>query len=194
LEAYKQRELAQLVSYVPQTDGRPFPFTVKEFVTMGRYPYLSPFSALSKKDRAAVNQVLALTGIERFSERHLDTLSGGERQKVFIAGALAQGAGLLLLDEPATFLDYRHQVEVHDILHQVNREKGVTVVMVTHDINSALRHSESVMALKEGSVAYDGPTKGIAENGVLEDLYDTAFFVTRHPAMDSPIILPKATK
>ena len=194
LESYKQRDLARKVSYVPQADGRAFPFTVREFVTMGRYPYLSPFSSMSRDDEAAVDRVMGLTHIAEFAERHLDTLSGGERQKVFIAAALAQGAGLLLLDEPATFLDYRHQVEVHEILRQINRDESVTILMVTHNLNSALRHSRKITALKNGRVHYDGPTEGMAESGVIEDLYDTTFHISRHPDLSTPILVPKAVK
>ncbi len=194
LSSFKQRELAKLVSYVPQSDGRVFPFTVREFVTMGRYPYLSPFSALAPADVEAVEHVLEVTRMAAFGERLIDTLSGGERQKVFIAAALAQGGQLLLLDEPATFLDYRHQVEIYEILQQINKEKKVTIVAVTHDVNSAIRHSERVLALKDGVITFDGPARRIADNGILEQLYDTSFFVTTHPEMKIPVLYPKAAK
>ena len=191
LEAYTQRELANLMSYVPQADGRALPFTVHEFVTMARYPYLSPFSSITKDDEEAVSRALALTGTSEFSERALATLSGGERQKVFIAAALAQGARILLLDEPTTFLDYRHQSEIQGILKRLNREYGVTIVAVTHDINNAVLWGERILALKGGIMAYCGPAAGIMNNTILEDLYGKSFQFSEHPRTRRLFVVPE---
>ncbi|OHB70595.1 MAG: ABC transporter ATP-binding protein, partial [Planctomycetes bacterium RBG_13_63_9] len=144
LAAYRRRELARLISYVPQADGRVFPFPVEQFVLMGRYPYLTPFSAVSKEDRAVVRRAMQQTGTSEFADRLLGTLSGGERQKVFIAAALAQEAQILLLDEPTTFLDYRHQAEIIELLARINRSAGVTVLAVTHDVNQAALQSDRI--------------------------------------------------
>ena len=116
---YSQKELARLISYVPQNDGRSLPFTVEEFVMMGRYPYLSPFTSLSKEDKKAVREALELTETVNLMDRHLGTLSGGELQTVYIAAALAQGASILLLDEPVTFLDPKHQDDILMILKKI---------------------------------------------------------------------------
>jgi iron complex transport system ATP-binding protein len=191
LGSYPQRELARLVSYVPQADGRPLPFTVEEFVSMGRYPFLSSFSALSAHDREVVARVLALSGSEGFRGRVLGSLSGGERQKVLIAAALAQEAEIMLLDEPSTFLDYRHQVEVLALLRRLNRESGKTLVMVTHDLNTALEHCDRVLALKRGRVAYDGPPSGLLDRGVLEDIYEARFRFIDQPGRGLPLIRPE---
>jgi iron complex transport system ATP-binding protein len=115
------------------------------------------------------------TGTREFADRPLDTLSGGERQRVFIAAALAQGARILLLDEPATFLDYKHQVEVIDLLRRLNRDEGVTLVSVTHDANSAALLGDHAIALKTGRVHFSGTTEALLADGVLEGLFDTGF-------------------
>ncbi len=182
------------MSYVPQADGRTLPFTVQEFVMMGRYPYLSPFSSVTRDDEEAVRQALVLTGTDEFAERTLATLSGGERQKVFIAAALAQGARILLLDEPTTFLDYRHQCEIQGILRRVNRERRSTIVAVTHDINIAVLWSERVLALKGGGVAYWGSAEGIMSNAILEDLYGMRFRFSEHPITGRAFVVPEVVE
>lgn len=191
LESYRQRDLARRISYVPQADGRVFPFTVEQFVLMGRYPYLNPFSSVGRDDMEAVRQVMERTGIDEFAHRRLDTLSGGERQKVYIAAALAQGAEVLLLDEPTTFLDYRHQAEVRDLLSEVNRNSGVTVVAVTHDVNRAAMDSDRIVALSTGRLVFDGTPSEIMEPEVLQRIYDTSFLLVGHPQGDVPIIAPQ---
>jgi iron complex transport system ATP-binding protein len=161
-----QKELARLISYVPQSNGRLFPFTVREFVMMGRYPYLSPFTSYSTEDKKAVQQALEQTGITPFSNRPLNTLSGGERQIVFIAAAIAQGARLMVLDEPVTFLDPGHTLEIYQILKTLNRQAGITIIMATHDINSAALNSHRVIILKQGKIAALGtPGEVIARYG-----------------------------
>lgn len=191
LASYRQKELARRISYVPQADGRVFPFTVAQFVLLGRYPYLSPFSSIGKEDRRAVSQALERTGTTEFSDRLLDTLSGGERQKVYIAAALAQGADVLLLDEPTTFLDYRHQAEVRALLARVNAS-GVTVVTVTHDVNRAVLESHRIVALRSGSVVFCGPPAEIMKPEVLQAIYETEFLLVPHPHVDLPVIVPRA--
>lgn len=191
LPSYRQRDLARRLSYVPQADGRVFPFTVEQFVLMGRYPYLNPFSSVSHDDMDAVRRVMERTGIDEFAHRKLDTLSGGERQKVYIAAALAQGAEVLLLDEPTTFLDYRHQAEIRDLLTEVNRNSGVTIVAVTHDVNRAAIDSHRIVALSAGTVVFDGTPHEIMRPKVLERIYGTSFLLVGHPQGDVPIIAPQ---
>ncbi len=175
IESYSQRALARVMGYVPQADARYWPFRVREFVLMGRYPHLSPFSSLTAEDIRAADEAMRRTETAEFAERPMDTLSGGERQRVFVAAALAQGAQILLLDEPATFLDYRHQVEVLGLLRRLNRDEGVTMLYVTHDINSVLRFSDHAVALKHGRVQFSGGPEALLRKGVIEDVYDAAF-------------------
>jgi iron complex transport system ATP-binding protein len=190
LHDYGQRELAKLMGYVPQADARSSPFTVFEFVMMGRYPYLSPFSSVSRSDECAVREALALTGTMEFSQRSLDTLSGGERQKVYIAAALAQGAGIFLLDEPTTFLDPKHTVEIQKILKRLNHYSGATILSVTHDINHALLTGGKILALKEGMVVFCGNIGDIVRNGILESIYEKSFLFAHHPQTGASIVMP----
>ncbi|MEN8261768.1 MAG: ABC transporter ATP-binding protein, partial [Pseudomonadota bacterium] len=135
-EHYDSKALAKLQGYVPQAEGRTNPLTVAEFVAMGRYPHLSAFTTLKADDYAAIDAAIERSGLESFRYRKMNTLSGGERQMVFIAAALAQGAKILLLDEPSTFLDSRHQTNVASLLKPACRENGITVLPVHHDINT----------------------------------------------------------
>jgi iron complex transport system ATP-binding protein len=191
LASYGSKALARLAGYVPQGDNRELPFTVEEFVLMGRYPYQGPFTAVSADDRRAVREALELTGTSSFAERALDTLSGGERQGVFIAAALAQEARILLLDEPTAFLDPKHVAEIHAILHRVNREKKITVVMVTHDINGAAMLSNRIAVLKKGRIVTVGPPADIMTNEVLEQVYDKPFLFVIHPVTGQRLIVPE---
>ena len=190
VDSYSQKEWAKLIGYVPQSNGRAFPFTVREFVLMGRYPHLSPFSMVSNEDKNVVNKVLELTGTTQFAERRMGTLSGGERQKVFIAGALAQGSDILMLDEPTSFLDYRHQSEVLELLRSINEESRVTILLVTHDINSATITSERILALKNGSLVFSGTPEETMRNEVLEEIFEKSFRFVDHPLTGIPMIVP----
>jgi len=190
LESYRQKDLARRISYVPQADGRVIPFTVRQFVLMGRYPYLSPFSSIDKEGRRAADEALQVTGTAEFADRRLDTLSGGERQKVYIAAALAQGSDILLLDEPTTFLDYRHQAEIRDLLSRVNRQSKVTIVCVTHDLNRAVLDSDRIVALGGGRVLFAGRPDEIMKSDALEALFRTPFVLTSHPEAAMPMIVP----
>jgi iron complex transport system ATP-binding protein len=169
------RALAKRQSYVPQAEGRSTPLTVDEFITMSRYPHLSPFTTLKPDDFEAINLAIEQAGLQNFRHRKMNTLSGGERQMTFIAAALAQGTKILLLDEPATFLDYRHQAEVATLLKSACREHGITVVAVHHDINTAAACSDYIHAIKNGSVAVSGPPGEICCSEILHAIYDTAF-------------------
>jgi iron complex transport system ATP-binding protein len=194
LDDYSQKELAKLVGYVPQAEGGSVPFTVREFVLMGRYPHLSPFTLPKKEDEEIVIAALKLTGSENLQHRMLNTLSGGERQNVLIAAALTQEAHILLLDEPTSFLDPRHCIDIHRRLHRINREWGVTILSVTHDINSAVLMSNRILALKEGGVVYTGPADDIMNNEVLKKIYDTEFLFATHPQTGKPVIVEEEVR
>ncbi len=190
LKEYSQKELAKSMSYVPQADGRVLSFTVREFVAMGRYPYLSPFSVISNEDRTAIEEALDLTGMSGLKERNIETLSGGERQCVFIAAAIAQGAKVLLLDEPTTFLDPRHQMEIHDLLERLNRTLGMTIIAVTHDINCAALWSDHIVALKEGRVSFSGTGAELMCNETLQRIYQKKFIFVEHPRGGLKFVAP----
>jgi len=190
-EKYRQRELARLIAYVPQADGRQIPFSVEQFLLMCRYPYLSPFASVSKEDRRVVREAMDRTDTARFAERILTTLSGGERQKVYIAAALAQGSPIWLLDEPTTFLDYGRQSEILSLMTAANRRFGVTIVSVTHDLNHAVLETDRVVAMNDGRVAFNGPPAEIMRSAVLEEIYGTPLLLVDHPRAGVPMIVPQ---
>jgi iron complex transport system ATP-binding protein len=190
LETYTQKELAQQVAYVPQSSEGFFSFTVREMVLMGRYPFLSPLSPVSAADHQAVENALSSTGTLQFADRRMDHLSGGERQKVMIAAAIAQGSGILLLDEPTTFLDYRHQQDVRQMLVERNRQHAATIVMVTHDLNTAALISDKLVALREGEVVAQGTTSEVMQSETLREIYGTTLLLAQHPQADVAMILP----
>jgi ABC-type cobalamin/Fe3+-siderophores transport system ATPase subunit len=183
------KELAKLQSYVPQAEGRTNPLTIEEFVTMGRYPYLSAFTTLTKDDYAAVDQAIERAGLQPFRHRKMNTLSGGERQMAFIAAALAQESKILLLDEPSTFLDYRHQANVASILTAACREDGITVVAVHHDINTAASCSDRIYAIKDGAIAFSGTPEETVNPTVLESIYGTEFICSNAPERPLPYVI-----
>lgn len=194
IESINQKLLAQHISYVPQSDGRALPFTVREFILMGRYPYLSPFSSIKRQDKQAVQEALELSETTAFADRSLNTLSGGEKQSVFIAAALAQGSNILLLDEPTTFLDPKHEEHILKVLHNVNKNLGKTVVSVTHNINSAALNSDRIIALKNGMVKFDGRAAEIMDNKILQTTFEKPFHFMQHPQTGRRFILPEAAK
>jgi len=157
---------------------------------MGRYPHLSPFTTFAPGDRKAVRDALRLTGAMELAGRRMYTLSGGERQTVYIAAALAQGAPIMLLDEPATFLDPRHEAEINGVLKKIRIEAGVTIITVTHNINSAALESDRVVILKNGAVAFMGNARDIMSNDVLEPVYGKSFTFVRHPETGENVIVP----
>jgi len=186
---YDSKALARLQSYVPQAEGRSNPLTVTEFVAMGRYPHLSAFTTLKADDYAAIDDAIERAGLGSFRHRKMTTLSGGERQMAFIAAALAQGAKILLLDEPSTFLDYRHQAEVSAILRSACRENGITVVAVHHDINTAAASSDRIHALKNGTIAFSGTPEEATNSETLKGIYGTEFLCTPSPRRPLPFVI-----
>lgn len=190
LGQYSQKELAKWVSYVPQTQPcNDIPFTVEEFVTMGRYPYMDPFTPIHREDKDAVENAMEMTGVTVFRNRCLMDLSGGEYQKVLIAAALAQEAKILVLDEPSTYLDYKHQLEIRRLLTYINGILGITVILVTHDINDAIASSSRILALKGGKTVFCGDIKTLLEENVLESLYETSFLFVPRTDSEFPIVV-----
>ncbi len=188
---YGYKELAREMSYVPQSDGRTYPFNVREFILMSKYPYLNPFSAITPADKREADEVLEAVRMSRFRDREMSSLSSGERQKIMISASLIQKSNILLLDEPTTFLDPKHEEEINRILKRLNRERGITVLSVTHNLNLATILSDKVLALKEGRRVYFGDPAGFMENGVLFSVYDKEFKLIFHPDKDIKIILPE---
>ncbi len=192
LACLSQRELARHLAYVPQPGGEQrFPFTVREFVRMARYPWAGPFGAAQPGDSEVIAHALRLAEVEEFAERSLDTLSGGERQKVFFAAALAQGGNVLLLDEPTAFLDYRHQAEVAKIIHALHRERGATIVVVTHDVNAAMLMGGAVLALRDGALVWSGPARALACEQTLGLIFGATFRLLDDPVTGLRLVAPQ---
>ena len=178
--AYSRKGLARQIAYVPQLRPVRVPLSVEEVVLLGRYPHLGSFQvAPSRRDFEAVAEALAMVRIEALRERPVDELSGGERQAVYIAAALAQEAELLVLDEPTTHLDPRHQREIATLVPRLRREAGRTVVTATHDLNLASLIASRVLALREGRILAAGSPSELMEPATLAALFDAPFEVVR---------------
>ncbi|MCE5302320.1 MAG: ABC transporter ATP-binding protein [Planctomycetaceae bacterium] len=190
-DAWRQSDLAKRMALVPQADSRAMPFSVEQFLLMSRYPHLSPFATVRSSDRQAVREAMAAADALEFAGRRMDTLSSGERQRIYIAAALAQGATIWLLDEPTTFLDYRHQDEILALVASANRRLGVTVVAVTHDLNHAVLESDRILALCDGALVFDGEPAEVMKPDVLRCIYGASPMLVAHPRTGMPMIVPR---
>jgi iron complex transport system ATP-binding protein len=175
-----RRELAQRIAYVPQNHPLRIPLTVEQMVLLGRYPYLSALRiAPQERDFVAVARALELAGIEGLRRRPLIELSGGERQSVYIASALAQEAELMILDEPTTHLDPLHQREISDLLARLNRQNRLSVVVATHDLNFASVLADRILALRDGSVVACETPERLLTADRLSEVFGAPFSVVR---------------
>jgi ABC-type cobalamin/Fe3+-siderophores transport system ATPase subunit len=187
---YRRRDLARVVSFVPQNDVPADDYTVRAFVEMGRYPHLATWSALTAADRRVVDEALELTEIDHLAARSMKTLSGGERQRVWIAAALAQGGTILLLDEPTSFLDYRHQVQILDLLGRLHAEGGYTVVAVTHDLNGLVADADAVLAIVDGRVEFFGSPRALFDSATLARIFGNDFVLVDGGRHGLPLVMP----
>lgn len=196
LAQFSQRELARQVAYVPQASSgnQSFSFTVREFVRMGRYAWSGPFGSEHPGDNEAIENAMRHTNTACFADRTINTLSGGERQKVFIAAALAQGSNVLLLDEPTAFLDYRHQGEVAAIVRGLNREYNSTILNVTHDVNAAMLTGGHVLALRDGRVVWEGTARDLACGHTLHRIYGATFRFLDDPITGLRLVAPQGER
>ena len=191
ISQYSQKELGSLIGYVPQTSEQLFPYTVYEFVLMGRYPYFNPLSRISKEDKRVVDESIAICGITEFAQRSISDLSGGERQKVFLAAALAQQPKILLLDEPTAHLDPKYHMEIQQTICQISKDINMTVLHVTHDLNHLLYWSQKIIGFKNGVVCFDGLPDEILTNDNLYKTFGTHFLTVKHPSDQKDIIIPE---
>ncbi|SDP66429.1 ABC transporter ATP-binding protein [Selenomonas ruminantium] len=166
-----EKQVARKIAFMPQSAMLPLDLTVAEVVRMGRLPHRSFWSSFQREDEKICAEVLALTGLRQFAQRPLGALSGGERQRVRLALALAQQPEILLLDEPTTYLDIRHQLTLMDIVAKLHQELGLTVLMVLHDLNQAARYSQRLVALQAGKIIADGPVAEVFNSSLLRNLY-----------------------
>ncbi len=186
------RDVARRLGVLPQSPVAPEGLTVADLVARGRYPHQGLFRQWSPGDELAVEDALAATGMGELRARPLDELSGGQRQRAWIAMALAQETELLLLDEPTTFLDLAHQLEVLDLLDRLVAERGRTVVMVLHDLNQACRYADLLVALRGGRVRAAGPLEEIVDAPFVRDVFGLEAHVVEDPVSGTPLCLPTA--
>ena len=184
------KERAKLVAVVPQSYGIEYAFTVEDMVSMGRYPYHSFGKRETPEDARAVRQAMEDTNTLAFCGRLYSELSGGEKQRVILARALAQQPKIILLDEPTSALDLRHQTEVMELITRLNREQSMTVLAVLHDINMASRYCSRMILLGEGRVAADGSPSEVVTKQNMEKLYQMKLLIRENPLYDKPEITP----
>ncbi len=190
LSALTRRELARHVALVPQETHPAFDYTVMEMVLMGRHPHLGTFQVEGPADLAIARESLAATGTAHLADRNYMTLSGGEKQRVVIAGALAQATEILLLDEPTASLDLGYQLQVGALLARLNRERKVTMVLATHDLNLAASLCDRLVLLRSGRVLARGPTADVLTGLMVQQLYDVDADVQFHQRAGHLTVIP----
>ena len=189
LKSYSSKELAQVTSYVPQFLEIHADYSVWDFMEMSLFSHMNNFRGLSRKERARAEEILNELNLLGLKDRLVNSLSGGERQKVFIASSIFQNPKVLLLDEPTSYLDPKHQDEVNEIIFSLR--KRMSVVLVSHDINSSIINGPRILGLKEGTIVFDGTPKEILKSRELNKLFDQNFNFLSHPKKDIEFIIPK---
>lgn len=183
------KEIAKKMAILPQTAEVPSGLTVRELITYGRFPHQSSFGRLKEDDVWAIDWALEATNLTEFQERPIEALSGGQRQRVWIAMALAQDTEILILDEPTTYLDMAHQLDVLQLLEKLNQIQGKTIVMVLHDVNHASRFSHYLIAMRDGAMITEGTPEQVMTSDHLQDIFQIQAMLTTCPFSQNPICL-----
>jgi iron complex transport system ATP-binding protein len=184
------RDVAKVLGMLPQSPQAPEGLTVADLVARGRQPHQAWYRQWSSDDEAAVAEALRMTGMDDLAERTVDELSGGQRQRAWISMALAQGTDLLLLDEPTTYLDLAHQIDVLDLVLRLHGEMGRTVVMVLHDLNLAARYAEQLVAMKDGRIVVQGTPAEVLTEAMLLEVFGLDARVVADPVSGTPLVVP----
>jgi ferric enterobactin transport system ATP-binding protein len=192
ISAYRPKELARRLGLLPQTSLAPDGITVSDLVARGRYPHQGLVRQWSESDEAAVAEALAATGTTDLADRLVDELSGGQRQRVWVAMVLAQRTDILLLDEPTTFLDIAHQIELLELFGRLHRD-GRTLVAVLHDLNHAARFATHVVAMRDGRVVAQGPPAQIITADLVEEVFGLPCVVIEDPVAGTPLVVPRGS-
>jgi len=190
IERIPAREIARTLGLLPQSSTAPDGITVAELVARGRYPHQSFLQRWSEADEKAVAWAMHTAGIGELSDRAVDELSGGQRQRVWIAMVLAQETPLLLLDEPTTFLDIAHQIDLLNLLRNLNRRQGNTIVAVLHDLNQACRYADHIVAMRDGDIVMEGRPRDIMTADLVRKVFGLAAMVVDDPVTGDPMIVP----
>lgn len=184
------KQVAARLSILPQGPVAPEGLTVRQLVKQGRYPHQNWLQQWSVEDERMVNEALVATQIEPLADLPVDSLSGGQRQRAWIAMSLAQGTEILLLDEPTTYLDMTHQIEVLDILQDLNAKKGCTIVMVLHDLNLSCRYADHIVAVQGGAVYAAGRPEEVVTPELVRDVFSMESVIIRDPLYGTPMCIP----
>lgn len=184
------KQLACVLGVLPQSPIVPEGITVADLVGRGRYPHQTFLRGWTKRDYEAVAEAMEMMNITEFADRNIDELSGGQRQRVWIAMALAQETDILFLDEPTTYLDITYQIEILDLLTDLNRKHGTTIVMVLHDINLSARYADHIFALQKGKLVAEGEPSKVITSKLIEDIFGLHCTVIKDPVSGSPSMIP----
>lgn len=193
IHSLPSKQVAKRLGLLPQSSIAPDGITVEDLVSRGRHPHQGFLRQWSREDETAVQKALESTGVEDLASRFVDELSGGQRQRVWLAMALAQETSILLLDEPTTFLDIAHQVEVLDLCAQLH-EEGRTLVAVLHDLNQACRYATSIVAMRDGAVVAEGRPGDVVTAELVENVFGLACRVVDDPESGTPLVVPAARR
>ncbi|MFP8963780.1 ABC transporter ATP-binding protein [Streptomyces nanhaiensis] len=188
------KQVARTLGLLPQSSVAPEDISVSELVSRGRYPHQSLLRQWSAEDERVVAEAMASTGVAELADRSVDELSGGQRQRVWIAMALAQQTPLLLLDEPTTYLDLAHQIDILDLCARLHQEQGRTLVAVLHDLNHAARYATHLIAMREGRVVASGPPEQIVTAELVEEVFGLPCRVIDDPETGTPLVVPAARR
>lgn len=190
IQRYHTRDVARRLGLLPQNSIAPGDMTVKALVSRGRYPHQGLFNRWRRVDEDAVQQAMLATGVSGLADRPVDQLSGGQRQRVWIAMVLAQQTPLLLLDEPTTWLDIAHQIDLLELLQDLNRVQKYTLVVVLHDLNQACRYATHLVAMRDGRILAQGRPADIVTPDLIERVYGLRCQIMDDPVAHTPMIIP----
>ncbi|MTB70305.1 ABC transporter ATP-binding protein [Streptococcus uberis] len=182
-------EIAKKMALLPQVQDITDGISVYELVSFGRYPYQSRLGKLTEDDKKIIDWALEMTKTQELANQLVDQLSGGQKQRVWIAMALAQDTPLIFLDEPTTYLDINHQLEILELLRSLNKESQKTIIMVLHDLNLASRYSDYLVSIKDGKIAYQGDPAEIMTPEIIRDIFGIEAHLTQDPIYNCPILL-----
>lgn len=183
------KEIARKLALLPQGPQAPAGLTVRELVGFGRYPYQKGFGALKEEDRKIIDWAMKETRVDTLADQAVDQLSGGQRQRAWIAMALAQDTPIILLDEPTTYLDMAHQLEILQLLEKLNRQQHKTIVLVIHDLNLAARFSDYLVAMKDGQIRYEGNVEEIMTTEMLRNVFNLDAYIEKDPWTGKPTMV-----
>ncbi|MFP3098343.1 iron-enterobactin ABC transporter ATP-binding protein [Kluyvera sichuanensis] len=190
IQRYASKEVARRVGLLAQNATTPGDISVQELVARGRYPHQPLFTRWRQEDEDAVQNAMQATGIVNLAGQSVDTLSGGQHQRAWIAMVLAQDTSIMLLDEPTTWLDISHQIDLLELLSELNRERGYTLAAVLHDLNQACRYATHLIALRDGKIVAEGAPKEIVTPALIEAVYGLRCMIIDDPVANTPLVVP----